>query len=76
LPESGSGGRALRARSPATGQPAKESTEFDTRHNRFGVLSANRWRIFKCVFFVQHREINHVKPDHPPMPAITEAVSS
>ena len=28
------------------------------------------------MFCVEHREMNHVKPDHAPMPAITEAVSS
>jgi hypothetical protein len=76
LPASGSVGRALRARAHATGLPAKESIQFDTRHNSFGVLSVNRWRIFERVFCVQHREMNHVKPDHAPMPAITEAVSS
>src|ERR1017187_5569904 len=58
------------------GHRPRNPVTFDTRHNCFGVLSANRWRIFGSVFCVQHREMNHVKPDHAPMPAITEAVSS
>jgi hypothetical protein len=70
------GDRRAGAPRPPTGHRPRNPVKFDTRHNSFGVLSANRWRIFGSVFCVQHREINHVKPDHAPMPAITEAVSS
>ena len=42
----------------------------------FGVLSVRPQRIVSLAFYVQHREINHVKPDRYTMPAPTETVIS
>src|SRR5882724_3480901 len=63
---------------PATGHPSKESIQFDTRHNRFGVLSVASIGGFSatCFYSNPRRQAPVNEPHHVTMPAITEAVSS